>query len=183
MSVGIISSVVDYQIAKELYGGNVAFIGYPVAEGTGTAITFRGSDVAINAKKQNQDGAWEFVKFYLLHGYNGQGFPIVQRQFSQILDVSMEEEYNITEDGGTERKPKECYTVGDERIWVYAATQEDVDTVRWLVENAENRFEPHPVIQNIINEEAEAYFSGQMDLDKTVEKIQNRVTLLLQESL
>lgn len=183
MSVGIISSVVDYQIAKELYGGAVAFIGYPVAEGTGTAITFRGSDVAINAKKENQDGAWEFVKFYLLHGYDGQGFPIVQRQFSQILDASMEEEYNITEDGGTERKPKECYTVGDERIWVYAATQEDVDTVRWLVESAENRFEPHPVIQNIINEEAEAYFSGQMNLDKTVEKIQNRVTLLLQESL
>ena len=40
----------------------------------------------------------------------------------------------------------------------------------------------HPLIQNIINEEAEAYFSGQVDLDRTVEKIQNRVSLLLQES-
>ena len=40
----------------------------------------------------------------------------------------------------------------------------------------------HPVIQNIINEEAEGYFSGQVDLDRTAEKIQNRVNLYLQES-
>ena len=36
-------------------------------------------------------------------------------------------------------------------------------------------------IRNTINEEAAAYFSGQVDIDKTVEKIQNRVSLLLQE--
>ena len=183
MSVGIISSVVDYQIQKMLYGDDVVFIGYPVTEGTGTAITFSGSDIAINAKNENQKGAWEFVKFYLLHGYNGQGFPIVREQFDQIMNNSMTEEYNTTEDGKTERNPKGSYINGDEYIWVYAATQEDIAAVQRLVESAENRFEPHWMIQNIINEEAEGYFSGQVDLDSTVKKIQNRVSLLLQESL
>ncbi|MCM1192655.1 MAG: extracellular solute-binding protein [Acetatifactor muris] len=181
MSVGIISSVIDYQIAKEMYGADVAFIGYPVAEGTGTVITFRGSDVAVNAKKENREGAWEFVKFYLLHGYDGQGFPIVQEQFDQILDASMEEEYYITQQGDMERQPKGFYSTVYENIEIYAATQEDVDTVRRLVEGAANRFEPHWDIQVIINEEAEGYFSGQVDLDSTVKKIQNRVSLLLQE--
>lgn len=182
MSVGIISSVFDYQVEKELYGTGVAFIGYPVAEGTGTVIAFRGSAVAINAKIENQEGAWEFVKFYLLHGYDGQGFPVVQEQFDRILNASMEEEYFITEQGATERKPKGVSPVGDDNIVIYAAAQEDVDLVRELVESADNRFEPHPAIQTIINEEAEGYFSGQIDLEKTAEKIQNRVTLLLQES-
>lgn len=181
MSVGIISSVVDYQIQKELYGPDVSFIGYPVAEGTGTVIAFRGSDVAINAKKENQEGAWEFVKFYLLNGYDGQGFPVVQDQFDWALDASMEEEYFVTEER-TQKKPKGSYYEGDECIMVYAATQEDVDTVRELVEGAGNRFEPHWAIQSIINEEAEGYFSGQVDINSTVRKIQNRVTLLLQES-
>ncbi len=181
MSVGMISSVVDYQIQKKLYGEDVAFIGYPVAEGTGTAAAFSGIDVAINAKKENQEGAWEFVKFYLLHGYDGQGFPIVQDQFDQIMDAAIKEEYSAEE--GTERNPKGYYVNGDEYIWIYAAAQEDVDAVRRLVESVENRFMSHPAIQNIINEEAAAYFSGQVDLDRTVEKIQNRVTLLLQESL
>ncbi len=183
MSVGIISSVVDYQIQKILYGEDVAFIGYPVAEGTGTAITFSGSDIAVNAQTDNTDGAWEFVKFYLLHGYSGQGFPIVQEQYNQMMNASMDEEFDTTEDGGIERNPKGYYIDGDEYILVYAATQEDVETVKGLVDSAENRFEPHPTIQNIINEEAEGFFSGQVDLDSTVKKIQNRVTLLLQESL
>lgn len=183
MSVGIISSVVDYQIQKELYGGDAAFIGYPVAEGSGTAVTFRGSVVAINAKKEEQEGAWEFVKFYLLHGYDGQGFPIMQEQFNQVLNNAMTEEYDIMEDGRTERAPKECYYEGDEYIFVYAAAQEDIDAVIGLIESAGGRFTSHTMIQNIIDEEAEAYFSGQVDLDSTVEKIQNRVSLLLQESL
>ena len=57
-----------------------------------------------------------------------------------------------------------------------------MQAARELIERGGSRFEMHPLIQNIINEEAEAYFSGQVDLDRTVEKIQNRVSLLLQES-
>jgi len=183
MSVGIISSVTDYQVQNELYGGNAAFVGYPVARGSGTAVAFRADAVAINAQKEDQTGAWEFVKFYLLHGYDGQGFPIIQKQFDQVLDDAMVENSDISEDGRAEKYPKETYNDGGETIFVYAATQEDVDSVRRLVESAGTRCERNVTIQNIINEEAEGYFSGQVDLDKTVEKIQNRVTLLLQESM
>lgn len=135
----------------------------------------------INARKEDQEGAWEFVKFYLLHGYDRQGFPIVRRQFDQVLAVAVEEDYSATETGGTERYAKAGFYTGSEYIFVYAATQEEADAVVRLVEGAGNRVEPHVEIQNIINEEAAAYFSGQVDIDRTVEKIQNRVTLLLQE--
>ena len=182
MSVGIISSVADYQIQKELYGGNVAFVGYPVAEGSGTAVVFRGNAVAINAQRENQTGAWEFIKFYLLHGYDGQGFPLIQEQFDQVMDASMVEDYGVTEEGGAERNPKGYYSDGGADIFVYAAAQVDVDTVRKLVESAQSRCEPHLTIQNIINEEAEAFFSGQVDLDSTVGKIQNRVQIYLSEN-
>lgn len=182
LSVGIIASVADYQLQKEFYDGDLAFIGYPVAEGSGTAIDFRSSAVAINARNENQDGAWEFVKFYLLQGYDGQGFPMVKEQFEQVMEAAMEEDFTASENGGTERLPKEYYNDGAESIFIYAATLAEVGAVRELIERGGSRFEMHPLIQNIINEEAEAYFSGQVDLDRTVEKIQNRVSLLLQES-
>ena len=130
MSVGIISSVADYQIQKELYGGKIAFVGYPVAEGSGTAVVFRENAVAISAQKEDQTGAWEFVKFYLLYGYDGQGFPLIQEQFEQVMDVAMVEDYDIAE--GTEKNPKGYYSDGGADIFVYAATQEDVDTIRNL---------------------------------------------------
>lgn len=181
LSVGIIASVADYQIQKELYGGDVEFIGYPVAEGNGMAFAFRGSAVAINGRKEDQTGAWEFVKYYLLNGYDGQGFPVIQKQFDQVMADAMKEDESETEDGETERYPKASYYDGNADIYVYAASKEDVDTVVGLIENTGNRFKPHTEIQNIINEDAEGYFSGQVDLDKAVEKIQNRVNLLLQE--
>lgn len=181
MSIGIISSVDDYQIQEELYGKDVGFIGYPVSNGSGTAVAFSGSDIAVNARKEDQGGSWEFVKFYLLHGYDRWGFPIVKQQFDQVMEAAMEEDYGVTESGGIERYPKASYYTGGDHIFVYAATQEEVDAVVRLVESAENRVEPHAEIQKIINEEAAAYFSGQVDLDRTVEKIQNRITTLLQE--
>ena len=183
LSVGIIASVADYQIQKELYGGDVEFIGYPVAEGNGMAFAFRGSAVAINGRKEDQTGAWEFVKYYLLNGYDGQGFPVIQKQFDQVMEDAMKEEESEAEGGETEIYPKAFYYDGNADIYVYAASKEDVDTVVGLIESTENRFKPHTEIQNIINEEAEGYFSGQVDLDKTVEKIQNRVNLILQEQL
>ena len=182
MTVGILSSVADYQIQKGLYGGNLSFIGYPVAEGTGTAVDYWATAVAINAGKEDQAGAWAFVKFYLLEGYDGQGFPVVKEQFDRVMESAMEEDFAATEDGGTERMPKAYYDDGDGGIFAYAATREEVDAVLELVGRVENRFESHPVIQKIIDEEAEAYFSGQVNLDRTVEKIQNRVSLFLQES-
>lgn len=183
MSVGIISSVADYQIQQELYAGTLAWVGYPVTEGTGTAVDFRGSAVAINAKKEDLTGAWEFVKYYLLQGYDGQGFPIVQEAFDQEMAAAMEDEYITEENGAKERFPKEYYNDGGGNIAVYAATQEEVDAVIRLIEGVEYRFSMHLEIQNIINEEAEAYFVGQADLERTAEIIQNRVGLLLQETL
>lgn len=184
MSVGIISSVAEYQIQKELYGGDVAVVGYPVTKGTGTVVAFRGSAVAINAQKEDSGGAWEFVKFYLLHGYDGQGFPVMKEQFDQVMKSAMKDDYITTESGEQQRLPKGHYNDGADRdFFVYAATQEDINVIMGLVEGVENSFEPHVMIQNIINEEAEGYFSGQVDLDKTAEKIQNRASLLLQESL
>ena len=182
LTVGMISSVADYQLEKEIYGGNLAFIGYPAKEDSGTAVDFRGSAVAVNAGSRNQAGAWEFVKFYLLQGYDGQGFPLVQERFDEAMEAAMEEDYAESENGGQERMPKAYYGGQNGSVAVYAASQEEVDAVLELVESAENRFKIHPEIQNIINEEAEGYFSGQVDLERTVDKIQNRVGLLLQES-
>lgn len=182
MTVGIISSVSDYQMEKTFYGGDVDFIGYPVTEGSGTAIDFRGSALAINTAGKNQKGAWEFVKYNLLQGYDGQGFPVVKERFQEVMAAAMEEEYELDELGEAQKNPKEVYsTGGGEYFFVYAATQEEVDAVVKLVEGAGSRIRIHSAIQNIINEEAAAYFSGQIDLDRTAEVIQNRVTVVLEE--
>lgn len=60
----------------------------------------------------------------MLHGYDGQGFPVIQEHFDRAMDMAMAEEYNITETGERERVPQKYYDDGGDGIFVYAASQE-----------------------------------------------------------
>lgn len=176
MSAGILSSVADYQLEKELYGEEVNFIGYPVQNGTGTAVSFRGSPLAIYANGENTDAAWQFVKYFLLNGYDGNGFPVIKEQFDAKMLQGMEP--------SKDNLPSQTYfDRNNGYIMVYEASQEDVDAVRELIERADCKFQFHPEIQNIISEEAEAYFTGQKSLEEVAALIQNRVSLYLKEHI
>lgn len=181
ITAGIISSVASYQLQKEIYGEEIGFIGYPTASGSGTAVGFRGDQLAINARSEKQQEAWEFIKYFVLKGYDGQGFPVLKEEFDRTMDRALEDEYGVDELGTSYRMNKGSYYMGGDYISVYAATQEDVDAVRALVESAQNRYRYHIALQNIIDEEAASYFSGQKSVDDVAAIIQNRASLYLQE--
>lgn len=176
MSAGMLYSVADYQLEKELYGEEVNFIGYPVQSGTGTAVSFRGSPLAIYANGENTDAAWQFVKYFLLNGYDGNGFPVIREQF----DAKMLQDMEPSKDNLPRRTYSDRY---NGYIMVYEAAQEDVDAVRGLIERADCKYQFHPEIQNIISEEAEAYLTGQKSLEEVAALIQNRVNLYLEEHM
>lgn len=182
MTTGMIDSVASYQITKELYGKDVAFIGYPTNSGSGTAVTFRELQLAINANKEYVEGAWEFVKFYILNGYQQEGFPVEKNQFEAIMSLAMQSEYFVDENGKTYEEEKGWYSDKDARISVYKASEEDVIAVRNLVDSVTNKFEYDIAIMQIISEEAEGYLQGDKSLEEVTKIIQNRVALYLSEN-
>ncbi len=185
LTAGIIDSVADYQLQNELYGG-VSFIGYPTESGSGTAVSYRGTELAVSAESSNQEAAWEFVKYCVENGYSGEGFPILKTQFEEAMQEAMTPEYTtaVDADGETEEVPKGSLYDGDSGyLFVYAASQSDVEAVEALVESADTRHQYNTALQEIIDEEAESYFSGQSSLNDTVENIQERITIYLQEQM
>lgn len=172
----MLSSVADYQLEKELYGEKVDFIGYPVQNGTGTAVGFRGSQLAVNANGKDLDAAWKFLKYFLLNGYDDNGFPVIREQ----LDAKLLKDMEPSIEGIPSKTYSDRY---NGYIMVYEASQEDVDAVRELIERADCKYQYHLEIQNIINEEAEAYFTGQKSLEEVTALIQNRVSLYLEEHM
>ncbi|MCD8379600.1 MAG: extracellular solute-binding protein [Lachnospiraceae bacterium] len=185
LEVGVISDVSSYQIASELFGGSLNFIGYPTAEGTGTALYYRGGQLGINAESDNVQAAWEFVKYYILHRYDVaggeyQGFPLVMAQLEDYFAAAMVDD-TTNGDGTGERIAKATYYDENGYIIVYAASENDIEAVRDLIEKADRRFEYHTEILDIINEEAAYYFSGQKSMEDVTALIQNRVNLYLQE--
>jgi len=180
MSIGFIFSTADIQMEKEMYGDELTFIGYPTDQGSGTAIGYMGNELAINANGQNQDAAWEFVKYYVLYGYEGRGFPVVQSRLDEVLQSAMIED-TVTSVEGTEIIPKATYADDDATYSVYAAEQDDINIVYKLIESADRRYKYKVEILNILTEEAAAFLLYQKSVEDTAEIIQNRVQLFLDE--
>lgn len=182
LSTSLITSVSDYQIENEVYGGEAAFLGYPTKEGSGTVVSMRGDAIGINAKTACQEGAWEFVKFYILNGYDGSGFPVEAGQFDACMSLAMQKEYGWDPDNSsTFELAKGRYADDDRSFEVYEASWEDIDAVRRLVEQASGKFEYDTVITDIVREEADAYLKGAKTAAEVSEIIQNRVSLYLSE--
>lgn len=71
---------------------------------------------------------------------------------------------------------------GEFSIDVYAASKEQVDRVREMIDMARNGESMNSEILNIILEEADRYFEGNKSVDDVAAVIQNRVQLYLNET-
>jgi ABC-type glycerol-3-phosphate transport system substrate-binding protein len=182
LKTGIINSVEDYRLASEMFGEKVQMIGYPTERGNGSAALFGGGEMAINAKSTYQKEAWEFIKYFVQNGADGTSFPIMRDQFETYMNESMKEE-EVIENGVSSKVLKISYrepNIAD--IQVTKCDPEDVEAIREVVNNISVKFQYHTEIQNIIEEEAAAYFSNQKKIEEVCEIIQNRVQLYLSES-
>ena len=167
--------------ARTMLQDEYVFAGLPGTEGTGSYFiklsktdagsmidVSMGSDcsLAITAASPNKDAAWRFLRQLLLpgtqqggfYGEIGFGIPVVKDSFEKVLDNS----------------------IGD-REDPFAFRQEDADKLRELVYATDKMAREDPMLQEIIQGEAAAYFAGQQSLEDTARLIQSRASLYLAE--
>lgn len=183
-----ITSVAMYQMFEYEFGEPVNFVGYPTMEGSGLLLNVNGTTAAMHAGSKNKEGVWEFIRFNLsekrqenLPTANG-GFPILKSALDKELAEAMENEYYEDEDGNQKLTSKATWGTGDFSVEVYAATQEQVDRIREMIETAQPNVREDHKISEIINEEAQAYFDGQKSAEDVAALVQNRVQTYLNET-
>lgn len=172
LMVDLFNTVGSYQLAEARFGEPITCVGFPTVGGSGTIANMIGR-YAINAAAANKDGCWDFLK-YVLENEDEGGFPVLRRRFDDTMKQAMTEELAEGESGAV---PKAGY--GD--LWVYAASQEQVDAFRALVDSADRPYQYHKMILNIISEEAAEYFNDRKSLEETVAVIQSRVGIYVAE--
>ncbi len=98
----------------------------------------------------------------------------------------MEPEYTKDENGNQTEMPKMTWgsSMGGEEfsVQVYAATKEQTDRVREMIDTTKNAEQMDAEVLNIILEEASGYFSGQKSMEDVASVVQNRVQLYLNET-
>ena len=167
-----------------MYGEPITFIGYPSNGGTGSYINVS-SALGINSKAKAKEGAWEFIRTFILEDYqNGSehwSLPVLRSALDARFEEAMKQEY-YEENGEQVKQAKTTWGYDDWEATIYAATQEEVDAVKALIDSVDGVMGSNDEIRNIISEEAAAFFEGQKSAKDVADVIQSRVKIYVNEN-
>lgn len=187
--------ITEMQMHCLMFNEPVTFIGYPTVDGSGgNRINGMGS-YAITTQSSNPDGAWAFIESLLQYKpqpkwgsmrYFSTRRDMLEETFEKAMEdeVYYDEEGNplLDENGNVQVYPKTTWGWGDWEAEIYAATPEQVQMVRDLIDSASAATNNDQTILNIISEEAEAYFEGQKSAQDVAAIIQSRVQNYISEN-
>lgn len=150
-----------------VFGEPVTFAGFPGMDGHGAVFYPSTEEFSVFENSPVKEGAWEFLKYYLSEEYqdkvfeNGNNFPVRMSSLEKLAEEA--------------KKEREENPFG-------ANTDEDNRRIFDLLDSAAGAMNFDKNIYFIIEEEAEAYFSGQKSSREAAEIIQNRVQNYIDEN-
>lgn len=190
-----IYDVNDYQIAELLFGEPISVVGYPTFSGEGGIVMSPNNGLCINATSAYKDVAWSFVESLLTkEAYENTifmyGLPVNKSAYNDMLEEKMTAIYQTDENGelilDENGNPIEISTHSygweDVTFEIYAATKEDAEQLTNIIEGIDKVMNYDEKLMNIIQEEAESYFTGQKSVDEVADIIQSRAKIYVNES-
>lgn len=165
------------------FGEEVTFVGFPTDSGKGSTIGLN-YYYAISSKSANQEGAWEFLRYYLTQEYQDDltyQIPTNRSSYQKWLAQGMQKPYYEDMDG-TKVEYDDTYYINGEEIVLPVLTQEETDRISAFIESVDKPTYMNQEIQNIIAEEAAAYFAGQKSVKDVADIIQSRVRVYVNEN-
>lgn len=168
---------------KGSFGEEVSFAGFPTDSGKGSVLTV--SDFyAISSKSANQEGAWQFLRYYLTEEYQDDmswQIPTNRASYEKWLATAMEKPY-YEDENGNKVEYENTYYINGEEIVIPVMTKEETDQISAFIESVDKRAYTNTSVQNIITEEVAAFFEGQKSAQAVAEIIQSRVKVYVNEN-
>lgn len=195
-NLGIGEDFSNLVFQKYIFDAEVGFCGYPSQNGTGAAAGCSYIDFAagITAMSEHKEGAWAFLRTLLTeeyavkemegdYRYSPLGYPLQKDAFEAMV-----KKYTATE-SYTDAFGHTIYpidgslgTEGGITMETNPLTEEEIKYVRDMVAAVDHiKGNYSPAIMDIIEEEAQSYFDGRQDIDKTIENIQSRASIYVSE--
>lgn len=191
LAISVFSStkyiMTDYD---ELFGGKATIIGFPTTDGVGNMLAIT-SQLAISSKCADKQAAWEFVRTYLTEAfqktiyYIPTNINVFERQVSNAMKQRFETDANgnfkLDENG--ERIPRVLgsYYDGVSTVDVYALSEHQADILREAIAGSEKLLNFDQSIEEIVQEGAKPYFSGDKTAAECAKLIQSKANIYVNE--
>jgi ABC-type glycerol-3-phosphate transport system substrate-binding protein len=189
MQQGISSfrDIADYEYAN--FDAPVTLLGYPNKSGGSGALIFPDDEVAILADAKNPEGAWEFVKGFMQ--YKGPEntetstysnyFSIMQKNMDDYAAEALEDPYYMDYSIGERVYSTHRVFLNYNIVEVPNNTPEQNAMVINLINSVEHIYRNDEALRQIISDDANIFFRGQISAEEAAAMIQNRVTTYLAE--
>ena len=182
-SFRIMSGFRDFAESEQGYfGEKVSYVGYPNDFGVNNSIIYPDKRIAISAQSKHADAAWEFVKKFYSDEYQKDTyeFPVKKSAFEEKVSAATQKPFYMD---GDERIEYEDYTyIGGEEIELKPMTQEEVTEVVNFIKSMSLVYNSNQSVNDIISEEASAFYSGQKSAKEVADIIQSRVSIYVNEN-
>lgn len=185
-------NVEEYQMYRLMLEDEATWIGYPTMDGS-AGVFIQGSNMyGISSRSTNKDGAWKFIEVILSKDEDGRDwqFPTRLETLEAMFEESMTPSYQYDENGRIMydengeplQYPKTSWGYDDWDADIYAATKEEIDDIRAMIDIAKPISGNVETIFSMISEEAVYYFAGQKSAEEVAKIIQSRVEIYVSEN-
>lgn len=179
-----ISDFTDFNIIeKGTFGEDVTLIGFPNEEKQSGAIAANTS-FSISAKSDYQDGAWQFVRYYLTDEYQSNvdyGFPL-KKSAMEAKAAEARKKPSYEDENGQLVEYDNTYYLNGQEIIIPPMTQEETDELIQYISSIQKKYTYNEDISNILNEECAPYFAGQKQAEEVADIVQSRVQIYVNEN-
>ncbi len=166
-----------------MFNGKGILVGFPTRNDQGGMFYTDDVPFAITNGK-HQDGAWEFVRYYLTPDFQDNlsySIPVLESSFNDWAAKGMEKDYWEDENGIKQYYEQTYYIDGIEHE-VPTLTAEEVEELKNIIKSCKKASYTNEQVKSIIEEEASAYFAGSKTAKDVCSIIQSRVQLYLNEN-
>ncbi|TCL55651.1 ABC-type glycerol-3-phosphate transport system substrate-binding protein [Kineothrix alysoides] len=168
---------------KGTYGEDITLIGFPSADGKGSAI-MPNMDIVMSSKSKNKDGVWQFMRYFLTDDYQNTieyGWPLSLKRIDALSEKAKKKQ-SYEDENGKIVEYDQTYIVGGMEMPITPMTQEEIDEVLAVVKTIDKPYSYDQNLINIISEETAPYFAGQKNAKEVADIIQSRVQIYVNEN-
>ncbi|MBD5162755.1 MAG: hypothetical protein HDT14_12250 [Oscillibacter sp.] len=175
------------------FGAPVSYIGYPTADGSlGSFFNLHGSKLAMSSACRNKEAAWEFMRKMLTAKYDTaalrdmDGYGGTRKININLANYNLAIKFDLTYNRWVDaRDPDRKFLAGpfSEPLFEVDMPDED-DLIRFetLLNDTTQIYWPENDLSEIVWESIGPYFAGDRTMDETIQMVQNRVGLYLNEN-
>ena len=183
-NISNLSGFRSYSYLRDVqFGEDISFVGYPNDLGINNSVIMPYARLAISSQSQYKDAAWQFIKVFLSEEYQDQVeycFPIRKSSFEKLGEEATHKMYYM--DGDEKVEYDDTYYIGGQEVTAQPLSKEDVVTISNFVKSLSLISDSNDSVNNIIFEEASAFFSGQKSAKEVADIIQSRLSIYVNEN-